>query len=293
MNAQASTVNSQLSPRLQVKPVKGNVTYMTKGAGEIMANVSDEDGNKKRKMPSISLTGEYFITDPFSENRTIKTQVVHALEYESKQKADGTSQLEPIKKRITIEGFLTINAETTFETYAYLERHPNNGSNKFREKNSPIKFYRKDAKKVKLDKAKQRLRTDSAIILLRNAGKEDIINIAKFINKSQAAKINLDQELTLLRDDVRGYADNNPELIIMGSADTFEKKKIQAQMAEDLGIIEFFGEDTDRNWMYGDEEIAHVDVGEDRYDVITKVFEQKENVGLYRKVMAELKKLKS
>lgn len=292
MSKIASTVNSHLSPQIQVKPVVGNVTYYVKGAGVPLPGVVDEGGNKKIARPSISLPGEYFITDPGSGNKSVKVQVIHALEHKSIRLENGAVQLIPIQKRVDIEGIITINAETNFETYAFLERSPYNGSNKFRDKTQPVKFFKKDAKKAKIDGAKQRQRTDTAIYIIRDSDKESITNIATHINKVYTPKINIDQEIMFVRDDIRKLAETKPELIIMGSTNLLEKKKIQAQMWEELGLLDFDDVVT-RDWTYKEDVLAHADVGEDRYDVIAQALEDPENKKVYNKIGTEYKKLKS
>ncbi len=284
-------INDRLSKNLQVKPLKDGetVTYKVKGAGEPLPGHVDEYGNKRLAAPGLDLSGECFITDKWGDNPTAKVQLIHALEYKTVTLPDMTVQQVPIPARFVFNnGYLTVTF-SQFESYAFAERHPNNGSNKYRDKTKKIKFYRMDAKAAKLQKYKINARVDAAIGILGDADKAGVSAIARFINKTLAkeSKLNLDQEILLLKGDIRDrILEKHPDLVIMGSGEANEKKKIQAQMAEEFNIIEF-DEEITRNWFFGDREIAHADVSEDRYDMLVKAFI--ETKGLFKEITDALK----
>lgn len=289
-------INEKLSTQLRVKPIKQgeSVTYKVTGAGEILPGVVDDSGNKKRATPGLNLAGDCFITDKWSDRPTTKIQLIHATEFKVVTLPDQTEQNVPIHERVEFDnGYKTITADQ-LETYAFLERHPNNGSNPYRDKSKKIMFSRVDAKAVKLEKFKNNARIDTAIGLLRDADKADTINIAKHINKNLAKenKLNLDQALEFLKGDIRDrILEKHPDLIIMGSGDVFEKKKIHSQIAESFNVIEFM-EDT-REWYFGEDKICKVDVGEDRYDVLGKKYtEGDKGPELYKRIIDTVKKVK-
>jgi hypothetical protein len=298
-----------LSRELHVTPLrKGEIAvYKLIDADKDDPSIVDEKGKPRKRTPGYTHCGEKKIYDPIQQ----KTITIMNKTKKRKTKSSFgeiiTETPEPVIFRSHSPSKQVRHDEP--ETYAFMERSPENASNPFAPPGKK-KFYRVDNQK----KISKDLELDMFLIealnWVKDAKLDELKVCAVKVNEIRAgSKIKVewkDDESSIAIDTLKreliAVAKTDPILIMKGSNNTKAKMKLQVQDAERYSLIMFAdGEKIKavdgkfRQWFFNDDNlstICTVDVGRNKYDALLEFFEKDKDGGkVYEKMIHTLQKI--
>jgi hypothetical protein len=184
-------VNEVLSQKLQVEPLKPGAVavYRVIGAGRVDKSLQDENGNYIKNSPNLILAGQAEIWDLGQNKRVvIKSRVRKVL-----VPGPGGIQVEQ-DRSVPIDfgssGMITVN-EHNQDWYFFLERHPRNASNPFRDKRKAAKFERVKSSKETVEE-EQRIFEDRLDmgLQIREAETDWLIGVGEALKKKGQFAVN-------------------------------------------------------------------------------------------------------
>lgn len=291
--------NDIVSPPMRVNPLKdGQVAIYKLCDADTFdrSRVDEETGQPKAAQPRFSLYGKGInIFDPIKKKRFI-LQNVAGIKHE--MLPDQTQKEVPVTKRVHFERNSTFSVDSTREgTYIFMERHPRNRDNPFRDKTKKPIFYRVSNNKiVNADNEKFMIMADT-MAHIRDADFTELRAIHEGLDATYKREVNANSFETLKRD-LYKLAQKDPVTVMRCSSNKDVKMKIQLMDAEFYRIITFLdnSEDADSNraWIYADgEKICNIPIDQTKIEGLILFFEEKKEEGIahYRKIIAELKKI--
>lgn len=277
-------VNKKLHPRMWVTPLKEGefVKYrLYKSDQDDITRTEESSGKKLKHQQVYSLVGAKKIYDPFYKKPVVIENVTgfkHTKDDsgEVKRNSDGRAIRIPIIERIlfprTGELILT---DRDNETYAFMERINENGSNEFRDPKAPKAiFYRVDVKRQAMKELEKDYIMVDALNWVRDADGIEIKTIYKALDDGSRKNLNADSD-EQLKKGIFNLAKNNPILVLKSSTNRLAKLKVQCMEAENYRIIAFNEMNGERTWIYVQgtpEIICQVEPGIHKIDALVKFF---------------------
>jgi hypothetical protein len=232
------------------------------------------------------LPGIYTVFDKGEEDPAKKNKVMQNIKHQERYVEDGQSKLRDVVEDIIFyRGFLTVNVETQYNLYVFMERHPMNKSNKMRPRNYVAAFERMDiqTKSKTFLGAQLDLAVDAALAI-RDMKKDEIIGYA------QQAKLVTSggRPLHEIRTDLTQWAMNNTiEFYKMG-------KNMEASVqlnildAINFGLVEYRN-DLKSYLLTETEEVMFTHTaGEEPMKAFVKAMCKEENAAYYKAITYRL-----
>lgn len=215
-----------------------------------------QEADKAILPPPIDLPPTYPLFDLGEEDFSIANKMMKNIvrsEVRQVRQADGQlkPQLEEVLEYVEfINGQKQVNIATQYMLYAFLELHPLNASNKYRDKNKKPWFKRTDFeyKSVHVQMLQMDLQDDAVKYVMKLNDKE-LINLAAAMSNPTIPIMNI--PVNQIRYDMRLRARGNPEEVLYKSPDKKASAMIDVIHALECGVIDFvpersayfFGED--------------------------------------------------
>lgn len=309
-------INEQFHESLKVKPLEEGqtATYKLCDADLVdFARVDEKTGKPRNNQPRRSMKGEVLITDMFLKKKIRLRNIVG----EKAVEREGKIVYEPEIKRVLFDHNSTITIGPDDPgTYVFLERHPGNRDNPFRETLSgknPI-FYRINAKKKAVQDMEHNYILADALRHVADADKTELLSIYKKLDPTSAKKINPEGTYEQLKRDTFDLAKEKPAIVMKASSNREAKAKLQIMDAAYFNIIIFMDNEEDhtlpRRWMFveGEEDICEIPIEENKFDGLMKFMfslsiegekmdekerEKRRKIGMnaYQKMTERLKKI--
>lgn len=291
--------NGIVSEAMRVKPLKEGQSALYKLCDcdtVDRSRVDEETGQPKQAQPRYSLYGAGInIFDRFTGKRHI-LQNVTGIKYETMP--DRTQREVPEITRVHFERNGTKSVNYTQEgTYIFMERHPRNRDNPFRDKTKKPIFYRvSNNKVVNADNERFMIMADT-MDHIKNADLAELKAIYEALDPTAKRSVNANN-FDILKRDLYQMAQKDPIAIMRCSSNKEVKMKIQLMDAEFYNIITFLENSeeagSNRAWIYADgKKICNIDIATNKVEGLIQFFENKKEEGVaeYRKILAQLKKI--
>lgn len=184
-----------------------------------------------------------------------------------------------------INGQMTVNIYNQYPQYAWLELHPRNASNKWRDQGVAPIFERVDTKydsphvaNIRMDMKRD---AETYVISLKP---DQLMNLAARLT-NPTVNANIDpQQLKLA---LRMRAQQNPEEILYTNPDNLGSIKIACIHALDLGSLTYVPEN-EAYYMEGEEPIFQVPVGSNPFEALVEFFNSHEGREAYQELKEEI-----
>lgn len=294
------SVNAVVSKNMQVKALEEDqsATYKLCDADLVDLSRIDEATNKpKNCSPRRSMLGKTTIVDINTKKRIT---IMNVVGIEHAEQPDHSLREIPKIARIVFPrtGVLTLGPENQ-GTYMFLERHPFNRDNPFRNKNDRPKFYRINAKKRAIEEMQNDYIMADAMVHVRDANESELKAILMAMDSTAKKEINPESFETLKRDLFR-YVKKHPVDVMKASSNKLAKMKIQIMDAEHFNLIAFLENEEDdkmpRRWINvsTDTDICTLDITQNKIDGLLDYIQEsgEDGVDVYQKVILNgLKKI--
>lgn len=293
------SINKVVSENLRVKPLKEDQSATYKLCDSDLldySRVDERTGKPHTSQPRRSMVGSVTILDPFTKKR-IKIMNVTEIKHEELPGGVGLREI-PVVARVLFPhtGTLTLGPEHQ-GTYEFLERHPHNRDNPFRDRNAKPKFYRVDAKKKAIREMEDNFILTDAIVHVRGADLAELKAIYSKLDPTAQREIN-PSSFETLKGDLFNYAKAHPVDVMRASNNKAAKMRIQIMDAEFYQIITFFEDreqdEMPRRWVFteGDQEITTLDITQNKIEGLAEFFlSSPEGKKAYQNMTAGLKKI--
>lgn len=296
--------NKVVSAPMQVKPLKHdqNAVYRLIECDEVdRSRVDEETGKPRACQPRRSLfggrkdgTGGVNIFDPINR----ETYILQNVTGKRFEMVAGQRKEVPTIDRVTFERNGTKSIDSTQNgTYIFMERHPGNRDNPFRDKKKKPTFYRVNVNKVINQENEKFMIMTETMAHIKNADLAELKSIYSKLDSGFKREIN-PATMEGLRRDLWRLAQKEPVVVMRCSNDKDVKMRIQMMDAEFYNIITFIDNsetaESDRTWIFSDgKKICQIDLADNKIEGLIKFFEDKkaEGVKLYQKILGELKKV--
>lgn len=294
-------INDVVSPELQVTVLEEGQTATYKLCDvdlKDLSHIDEASGKPKNCAPRRSMLPKATITDPFTKRRVIIQNITGT---EIKMGPDDLPREVPKIERLNFPrtGALTVTYEHP-GTYSFLERHPRNRDNPFRDKSKLPLFYRVNAKRKAITEMENIYLKSDALEWVKKADLTELKAIYQKLDPTSQGMIGT-SEFEVMRRDMFSFADRFPPLLLKASNNKEAKMKIQIMDAEFFNIIAFFdidemGVNRNRVWMFtgGMGTICEIEINENKYDALAAYFVKKDNAegkAAYRTMIETLKKI--
>lgn len=293
-------INDVVSPELKVTVLEEGQTATYKLCDVDLVDLSRVDersGKPKNCAPRRSMLSKATITDPFTKRRVIIQNITGT---EFKNGPDDLPREVPKIERVNFPrtGALTLTHDHP-GTYCFLERHPRNRDNPFRDKSKLPIFYRVNAKRKAITEMENIYLKSDALDWVKKADITELRAIYTKLDPTSQGMIGT-EPFEVLRRDMFSFADRFPQLLLKASGNKEAKMKIQIMDAEHFNIISFFdidemGVNKDRIWTFtgGMGKICTIEINENKYDALAAFFVKKGDEGknAYRTMIASLTKI--
>lgn len=307
-------INEQFSESLKVKPLlEGQTaTYKLCDADLVdLARVDDKTGKPRNNQPRRNMKGEVLITDPYTKKRVRLRNIVG----EKAVERNGDIRMDPEVKRVQFDhnSVITLGSDDP-GTYLFMERHPRNRDNPFRDKDKTPTFYRMNSKKKAIQDMEHNYILADALNHVVNSDKIELIAIWKNLDPTSKKRINPEGSYESIKRDTFDLAKEKPAVVMKASSNREAKAKLQIMDAEYYNVIMFTENEEDhlipRRWMFvdGEEDICEVSLTDNKIDGLMKYMfslgideqkmkaeerDQKRKIGIsaYQKMAERLKKI--
>ena len=270
--------NDQLSPSLKVKPLEEGqfATYKLCDADlKDLSRVDDKTGKPRDNQPRRSMKGEIVIMDPFTRKKIRLRNIVSSVLVER----GGIQVEEPKIARVLFghNSVITIGPDDP-GTYEFMERHPGNRDNPYRDKLSGKKpiFYRLNAKKKAIQDMEHNYILTDALNHVLASDKAELVAIWQKLDPTSQKLINPEAGLESIKRDTFALAKEKPAIVMKASNNREAKAKLQIMDAEYYNVIMFMENEEDvkipRRWMFvdGEEDICEVAITDNKIDGLMK-----------------------
>lgn len=291
-------VNDVVNKQLAVRPLReGEVAYYKLLVADEFdrARVEEKTGKFQKNNPRRSLIGTRKIYDPIAKKQvTIQNVVSERLE----TMPDRTQKPVPVVERVKIPtgGIISVTYDQ-IGTYQFMERHPDNRDNPFRDKSKAPTFYRVNPIKAAIKQIEKDYVLTDALVHVREADEIELKSIYEGLDKSSKMKVDTTSFQTLKKG-IFELAKTDPIMIMRKSKNVDVKIKIQIMEAEHLNVIIFEDGDSDvksdRGWYWLDDKmtkIVDVDLTENKFDALVAHFNK--DTKTYQKMALKLKEILS
>lgn len=269
-------LNEQLSPSMKVTPLLDGqfATYKLCDADLVdPSRVDDKTGKPRNNQPRRSMKGEAIIMDVFTRKKIRLRNVVSSIQVER----GGIMVEEPKVDRILFghNSVITIGPDDP-GTYEFMERHPFNRDNQFRDKNKKPVFYRLNAKKKAIQDMEHNYILADALNHIVNADKTELLAIWKKLDPTSQKLINPESAYELIKRDTFELAKNKPAIVMKASSNKEAKAKLQIMDGEYYNIIMFMENEEDmkapRRWIFvdGEDDICEIEITDNKIDGLMK-----------------------
>ncbi len=193
----------------------------------------------------VILPGRYSIFDPFERDLANSMKVIQNVV--GKERIDvrnpitgkmESQMVDNIQDIIMENGFLTVNMETEYSKYVFMELHPMNETCKWRQSTQGAVFRRQDfqyqshvSRMFDMDLAMD------AEKLIMNMEKDQILGMAAAFEMQTVGR-----QIHELRYDLRIMARQDPKKIMFQRGDNFAAVRINVKDAMDWGLLDFVPE---------------------------------------------------
>jgi hypothetical protein len=289
--------NKIVSEPMKVKPLKhGQVAiYKLCDADTVdRSRVDEVTGQPRSAQPRYSLYGKGVnILDPVKGKRYLLVNY-DGVKFETNP--DGSQKQVPNCKRVHFERNGTFSVDATHEgTYIFMERHPRNRDNPYRDRTKKPIFYRvNNAKVVSGENEKFIIMADTMNHIMK-ADLTELQTIYQNLDPTSKREVN-PNNFDVLKRDLFKMVQKDPILVMRCSSNKDVKMKIQMMDAEYFGIITFLegaeNAKSERTWVYTDgTSICHVPIDTNKIEGLISWFEEKEEKGVkeYQKIIKQLK----
>lgn len=296
-------INSLVSEPLQVKPLEEGqfASYKLCDADMVdISRVDDKTGKPGNCQPRRSMLRQIEITDPYNNFQQITIQNV--ISRKPVELPGGEQIMKPITARVNFPfgGVLTLTANHN-GTYAFLERHPRNRDNPFRDRSKTPVFYRINSKKKAISDMENEYILIDALSHIKGADEVELRAIYTKLDETSRKAITTTLGFEVLKRDIFALAKKFPVLVMKASSNKVAKMKIQIMDAEYFNNIQFLEDEEDvkvpRRWVMVNEEkkqICTVDLMTNKYDGLMDFFlSGSEGNQAYLEMVAVLKKVTS
>jgi len=303
----AIEINEIVNERLRVKPLEENefATYKLCEVDNVdYSRIDEKTGKPKQNSPRRALKKQETITDPFDKKQKIIQNIV-GTKFDTDEKGNQRAVAEVERVNFPRTGALTLNFNHQ-GTYAFLERHPRNRDNPFRDKSKIPVFYRVNNKKRAVEEIEKHYLLSDAMEWVKKADINELKSIYENLDPTSKEKIGT-SELEIMRRDMFRLAQSSPMILLKASNNKMSKWRIQIMDAEYFQIISFFdidemGVNNKRQWVFTgkkDEVICELEISQNRYDGLIEYFDKKDakgkrdekSVNSYKRLTEELKKI--
>lgn len=197
--------------------------------------------------PPISLPPTYAIFDRGEQDFSIANKMMkNVVRSEVRQVRGHDGQLRPQLEEVLeyvdfTNGHKLVNIETEYILYAFLELHPLNASNKFRDKSKKPLFRRTDFdyKSSHIQMLAMDLQ-DEAVRYVMKLNEKELINLASAMTNPTIATINVIP--SEIRYTMRLRARNNPEEVLFKSPDKKASTRIDVIHALEMQVLDYLPE---------------------------------------------------
>jgi len=267
-------INDQISENLKVKELGENQVAIYKLCDADLvdrARVDEGTGKPRNNQPRLNMKGEIMIVDPFTKKRVKLRNIVG---YKTVER-NGQLIDEPEVKRVQFDHNSTISIGPDDQgTYLFMERHPHNRDNPYRDKSRPkAKFYRVNAKKKAIQEMEYNYILADALTHVSQADKVELALIWKNLDPTSRKDINPEGTFEQFKRDTFELAKKKPDVVMKASSNKMMKAKLQIMDAEYYNIIQFLESDEEnpginRRWVFvdKDEDICDVPIDVNRFD---------------------------
>lgn len=292
-------INKIVSPELRVPDLKQDQVAIYKLCDADLVDHSrvDERGRPQKCQPRRSMVGSIMIQDPINRKRV---KILNVVGIKHEETSDGTQREVPVVQRVVFPhtGVLSLTEEHN-GTYQFMERHPHNRDNPFRDKNAKAKFYRVDAKKSAIRENENNYILSDALQHIKNADLTELKAIYEKLDETSQRKVNMSGPFEQIKRDMFELTKEHPVVVMRASNNKDAKRRIQIMDAEYFNIITFLEDEEDdkepRRWVFtsGSQEICTVDLTKNKIDGLAEFFVSSGEDGkaAYRKMTEGLKKI--
>lgn len=205
-----------------------------------------KEGEAEIAPAPIILPGRYSIYDPWEKDLANTMKVIQNIA--GKERKDFINPLtgknesvltDNIQEIIMENGFLTVNMETEYPKYVFMELHPMNQTCKWHGSSNQAKVFRRADFQYKSSIANQfemDLQMD-AEVMVKNMAKDEIINLA-----SAFGMPTMGRKIDEMRYDLRIMARQDPKKIMFQRRDAMATIMINISDAIEWGLIEYVPE---------------------------------------------------
>ncbi len=292
------SINNILSPELRVKELAEDQNAIYKLCDSDTTDpsrVDENTGKPKQCQPRWAGRKKETIYDPF-QKKSVVIMNITGIKHEEIP-GQGLREI-PIAERPIFPhtGMLTLGAEHQ-GTYAFLERHPRNRDNPFRDKNQVPKFYRVNAKKQAIKDMENSFILLDALNHVRDADQTELRTIYDSLDANLKRDVNSNSAEALKRD-IFKLAQKHPIQVMQASSNKPARMKIQIMDAEHFNIITFLEDEEDdkmpRRWVFTGtrEDICQLDITKHKIDGLLEYFlSDDEAIKKYQMIVKSLKKV--
>lgn len=267
-------LNDQFSPQLKVNPLlEGQVAVYKLCDADLVdrARVDEGTGKPRNNQPRRNMKGEITILDPVTKK---KIKLRNIVEYKQVERG-GMLVDDPVVKRVQFDhnSILTIGADDQ-GTYVFMERHPYNRDNPWRDKTrEKPTFYRVNAKKKAIQEMEHNYILADALMHVSQADKVELTLIWKNLDPTSRKDINPEGTFEQFKRDTFELTKRKPEIVMKASSNKRMKAKLQIMDAEYYNIINFLDVDEEnpgmnRRWIFveTEEDICEVAITDNKFD---------------------------
>jgi hypothetical protein len=213
-----------------------------------------------------------FEADPLRRAKLMKNLGREELVVDAEGKEKRQHTINPIQ---FIAGIKTVNVETNYREYVFMELHPLNGSNRHRPNDVPSQFRRIDLKNNKTEafkEAQRDLAIDAELYVVKSVTKAELI-----IGYATAFGLpTYDRKITDIKMDLRKAAFGNPIKFFSMAKDAGQGIKMNIHDGLSNGLIEYQS-DKHRYIFCENNEVFHVvGIQEDPIESIVRAIQKEE-----------------
>lgn len=233
--------------RLMLPPITRRKTATYETLQESRFDPRIIQGDNAIAPPPISLPPTYAIFDRGEQDFSIANKMMkNVVRSEVRQIRGSDNQLRPQVEEVLeyvdfTNGHKMVNIETEYILYAFLELHPLNASNKFRDKSKKPLFRRTDFdyKSSHIQMLEMDLQ-DEAVRYVMKLTEKELINLASAMSNPTVATINV--PTSDIRYNMRLRARNNPEEVLFKSPDKKASTRIDVIHALEMQVLDYLPE---------------------------------------------------